>query len=108
MMLNNEPCAHVSHSYTRHHLSTNFNRLSVIGHNLVRKFYKLEAILASLECVNCGTLPQTLRVWDIPSGRLLKTLDAHAHFVSTMDIHHVSPFVISGSVDQTVKVWECR
>ena len=24
------------------------------------------------------------------------------------DMHRTSPFVISGSVDQTVKVWECR
>ena len=25
-----------------------------------------------------------------------------------VDMHKTGPFVISGSVDQTVKVWECR
>ena len=35
-------------------------------------------------------------------------LDAHTHFCTSVDFHRASPFVITGSVDQTIKVWECR
>ncbi|KAI8436914.1 hypothetical protein MSG28_010342 [Choristoneura fumiferana] len=49
---------------------------------------------------------KTLRVWDVPHTRCLKTLYAHQHFAT--NFHRSLPYVISGSVDQTVKVWECR
>lgn len=29
-------------------------------------------------------------------------------FVSSTDFHKAAPYVVTGSVDQTVKVWECR
>jgi len=29
-------------------------------------------------------------------------------FVDVLDFHTTSPYVITGSVDQSVKVWECR
>lgn len=28
--------------------------------------------------------------------------------VSSADFHKAAPYVVTGSVDQTVKVWECR
>lgn len=69
---------------------------------------------------------KTLRVWDLRNKRCLKTLDAHKHFCTSVgkfwnfvfctyfnfflsaDFHKSHPYVISGSVDLTVKVWECR
>lgn len=30
------------------------------------------------------------------------------YLFSFLDFHRTHPYVISGSVDQTVKVWECR
>lgn len=38
----------------------------------------------------------------------MKTLCAHEHFVTSLDFHKTAPYVVTGSVDQTVKVWECR
>lgn len=29
-------------------------------------------------------------------------------FTSLADFHKTAPYVVTGSVDQTVKVWECR
>lgn len=29
-------------------------------------------------------------------------------FPSLADFHKTAPYVVTGSVDQTVKVWECR
>lgn len=51
---------------------------------------------------------KTIRIWDYSNQRCAKTLDAHSHFVTTLDFHKTAPYVVSGSVDQTIKVWECR
>ncbi|XP_019752061.1 lissencephaly-1 homolog B-like [Hippocampus comes] len=51
---------------------------------------------------------KTLRVWDYKNKRCAKTLSAHEHFVTSLDFHKSAPYVATGSVDQTVKVWQCR
>lgn len=76
---------------------------------------------------------KTVRVWDIINKRCSKTLEAHSHFCTTIgmllhcyeclclvltlvvfpdlsatDFHPTAPFVVTGSVDQQIKVWECR
>uniref|UniRef100_A0A183CKY6 WD_REPEATS_REGION domain-containing protein n=1 Tax=Globodera pallida TaxID=36090 RepID=A0A183CKY6_GLOPA len=51
---------------------------------------------------------KTLRVWSIEHRRCIKTLQAHPQFVTSMDFHSKLAFVVTGSVDSTVKVWECR
>ena len=75
---------------------------------------------------------KTLRIWDLRHRRCLKTLEAHQHFCTSLgnifdrilitfhthnnrffvfillDLHRTAPYVVTGSVDQTVKVWECR
>lgn len=92
---------------------------------------------------------KTLRVWDTRNKRVMKTLEAHLHFCTsvgsyifllllfpihamfslislnyqtrivnffaiytfdslTADFHKNHPYVVTGSVDQTVKIWECR
>ena len=65
-------------------------------------------------------------MWDIAHRRCQKSLDAHAHFATSLDfhrsvnlvdnlnitkynyslfdIHRSQPYVVTGSVDQTVKV----
>ncbi|KAI8391603.1 dynein regulator [Radiomyces spectabilis] len=51
---------------------------------------------------------KTIKIWDLKTGRCMKTLEAHAHFVTCISYCHISPIVATGSVDQTVKVWQCR
>jgi len=69
---------------------------------------------------------KTLRVWDIKNKRNTKIIEAHTHFCTSLgkinrffflysliiffdlDMHRNKPFVITGSVDTSVKVWECR
>ncbi len=78
---------------------------------------------------------RTIRVWDIAGKRQYKQLEAHEHFVSSIrecerlcdymclpacisavvplltslaDMHPTAPVCVSGSVDQTVRVWDCR
>lgn len=57
--------------------------------------------------VSCAD-DKTIRIWDYKNRRCQKTLEAHTHFATTLDFHKSAPYVVSGSVDQTVKVWECR
>ncbi|KAJ1914309.1 Lissencephaly-1 [Tieghemiomyces parasiticus] len=52
---------------------------------------------------------KSIKIWDIANGRCMKTLaDAHDHFATCIAFSTVSPLVVTGSVDQTAKIWECR
>lgn len=72
---------------------------------------------------------KTIRIWELSTGRCVKTVDAHNHFVTTLawgrqmtsggttatnvasseassaDPEKLMNVVATGSVDQTVKIW---
>mmetsp|Transcript_26851 Transcript_26851/g.65251 ORF Transcript_26851/g.65251 Transcript_26851/m.65251 type:complete len:430 (+) Transcript_26851:103-1392(+) len=49
---------------------------------------------------------RTIRVFDIKANRCLRTLEnAHTHFVSSLDMHHTLPILVSGGIDNVVKTW---
>jgi platelet-activating factor acetylhydrolase IB subunit alpha len=73
---------------------------------------------------------KTIRVWDLATGRCIKTVDAHGHFVTTLtwgrqpatggsasgangaaeagassEPEKLVNVVATGSVDQTIKIW---
>lgn len=50
---------------------------------------------------------KSLRVWDLSNGRCTKTLkNIHVHFVTSIAAKQKA--VVTSSVDQTIKVWNCR
>lgn len=50
---------------------------------------------------------KSIRVWDLSNGRCFrKMLNAHDHFVTTIDIKQ--KVVVTGCVNTIVKVWTCR
>lgn len=50
---------------------------------------------------------KSIRIWDLSNGRCYKKLlNAHNHFVTCIDMRFKT--VVSGSVDNTIKVWSCR
>jgi WD40 repeat protein len=69
---------------------------------------------------------KTWRVWDLKQGkypfvfyriiteiwilgRAIKTVnDAHAHFVSCLDFNSSNPHLVTGGVDDVIKIWGCR
>jgi platelet-activating factor acetylhydrolase IB subunit alpha len=52
---------------------------------------------------------KSIRVWDNATSRChKKLLDAHSHFVTCLAVNLRFPMMASGSVDKSVKVWECR
>jgi WD40 repeat protein len=52
---------------------------------------------------------RTIRVWSVQTGFCVKTIhDAHSHFVTTVSMNLKIPLLASGSVDQIVKIFECK
>jgi platelet-activating factor acetylhydrolase IB subunit alpha len=52
---------------------------------------------------------KSVRVWDISTGRAVHSItEAHSHFVACLALHPKLPWFGSGSVDTTVKVWDCK
>jgi platelet-activating factor acetylhydrolase IB subunit alpha len=50
---------------------------------------------------------KSIRIWDLHNGRCYrKMMNAHNHFISSIDMKN--KVVVTGSVDNTVKVWSCR
>lgn len=49
---------------------------------------------------------RTIRVFDIKANRCLRTLEhAHTHFISSLDMHHTLPIMVSGGIDLVLKTW---
>lgn len=51
---------------------------------------------------------KSIRIWDLKTGRCVKTIEAHSHFVTSVAYCSTSPIVATGSVDQSIKIWQCR
>ena len=49
---------------------------------------------------------QTLKVWDLASGRELRTLAGHSSFVSAVTVAPDGKQAVSASWDNTLKVWD--
>jgi len=52
---------------------------------------------------------KSLRIWDLMTGRCIKKItDAHEHFVSCIDFSEKYFVCATGSVDETIKLWDCN
>ena len=48
----------------------------------------------------------TLKIWDVESGALLKTLQGHQDAVNSCCLSSDGRFVVSASRDSTLKIWD--
>jgi WD40 repeat protein len=53
-----------------------------------------------------GSWDCTVKVWELESGRLLRSLEGHTDGVRAVAVSPDGRFIVSGSDDRTVKVWE--
>lgn len=51
---------------------------------------------------------KTLRLWDVPTGSLIKTLHGHTNYVFCVNFNPQSNIIVSGSFDETVRVWDVK
>ena len=49
---------------------------------------------------------KTLKVWELESGRLLRTLEGHSDRVNGVSVTADGKRAVSASGDKTLKVWE--
>ncbi len=49
---------------------------------------------------------KTLKVWELESGRLLRTLEGHSDWVNGVSVTADGKRAVSASGDKTLKVWE--
>ena len=50
----------------------------------------------------------TLKVWDLKTGKETYTLEGHKSHVSTVAITPDGHYAVSGSDDNTLKVWDLK
>jgi WD40 repeat protein len=53
-----------------------------------------------------GSWDNTLKVWDLASGKALRTLSGHSNYVTAVAISPDGRLALSGSWDKTLKVWD--
>lgn len=59
-----------------------------------------------------GNYDSNIRIWNLESARLVKTLKGHKDWVYALSTHLIDqnslPIVISGSYDSSVKIWDTK
>jgi WD40 repeat protein len=53
-----------------------------------------------------GSHDKTLKLWDVASGRELKTLSGHSDLITAVAFSPDGRTVVSGSHDKTLKLWD--
>lgn len=50
---------------------------------------------------------KTCKVWDLKTGRAVRTLRGHEHFVTCLALAPAGNVLATGSVDLSSKLWKC-
>lgn len=75
-------------------------------HSLVGHRQSVRAIAAHGHTLVSGSYDNTVRVWDIRSGRLLHLLEGHTQKVYSVVIDAERNRCMSGSMDTSVRIWD--
>ena len=55
-----------------------------------------------------GSLDNDVRLWNFSTGELIMTLEGHKKEVNSVALSPDKKFIISGSNDKTIKIWELQ
>jgi COMPASS component SWD3 len=53
-----------------------------------------------------GSFDETVRVWDVKSGKCLKVLPAHSDPVTAVDFNRDGTLIVSSSYDGLCRIWD--
>lgn len=53
-----------------------------------------------------GSADKTIKIWDIEKKSNVETLLGHTSSVMSLSVSNDSSFIISGSADKSVMIWE--
>lgn len=56
-------------------------------------------------CASCSD-DATIKIWDLDSGELEKTLKGHSGFVNSISFDYSGKYLVSASSDTTLKIWD--
>lgn len=67
-------------------------------------------IIEALQCYDAalatGTKDGIVRLWDMRSGRVVRTLEGHTHAITCLAFDSVN--LITGSLDNSIRIWDLR
>ena len=52
-----------------------------------------------------GSSDEAIKIWDVQSGKVLKTLIRHEDSVCSVAISQDSKLIVSGSDDKAIRIW---
>jgi WD40 repeat protein len=64
------------------------------------------AVTTDNRTIVSGSMDNTVRIWDLASGQLVRTLEGHSGGVDTVAVSRDNKVIVSGSRDRTVRIWE--
>ena len=84
---------------------------SVASRQVVRRFdldlgVWAVAISPDGKMIAAATYDKTVRLWDVATGRMLRTLIGHTELVQSVEFSPDGTTVVSASADATTKLWE--
>jgi len=78
-------------------------RRTISGH---KDTVRAVAITTDGQMMVSGSYDRTIRLWELPSGKLLRTLSAHTNRVTDIALSSDGKLLASSSYDRTIKLWE--
>ncbi|GAB4376604.1 MAG: hypothetical protein Kow00121_23910 [Elainellaceae cyanobacterium] len=66
------------------------------------------AISIDGKTIASGSFDQTIKIWDFPARKLLRTLSVHTDAIRSVVISSDGQVVASGSSDKTIKLWNLQ